>query len=318
MINRITKKNLPFFIGWIVIILWLDCYVLPIGVAGEGGQLSPLSPINLFSYLYPVAVTAIICLLDIRKLLPYLKYSAVVAMVGILAGSVTGNLNISFLGNILAAIAVGHIIAATDYGYFMVMNNWERLFSVSIGIIISKIILLIKVSFLDSSTGMKFFEIMQIAGFVPLLICVWFYQKVSGEELFEPGRKPQSKDYIVLVLACFVFIFNDFLAPVLWKTATVIIQPFTLNMWHAVGIFIGVVITIFLQHVWRCNICYVLNFSFALLAMGFVIGTLEYQSMNLALFQALLFGVSYAMGFVSIYYIIGIIAKKSRSMFFSE
>ncbi|MDD3705700.1 MAG: LuxR C-terminal-related transcriptional regulator [Clostridiaceae bacterium] len=314
-INQITKKNLPFFVGWIVIILWLDSYVLPVGTLNQAGLQPNISPVILFSYLYPFAVTAIICLFNVKKLMPYVKYSVIVAMIGIFAKILPGNTSASYVGAVLTAIAVGHIIASTDYGFFMVMNNIERLYSVSIGILISKTVFLLSVIFAGTGIGFELFGIMQLMGFVPLLICVWFYQKSAGQEILDQGIKPHLRDYTVLVLACLVFLFNDFLAPALWKPVT-IITPITLNMYYIAGVFLGIVFILVLQQALRCNICYALNFSFAVLAMGFVIGALEYHSIKWILFQTLLFGISYAMGFVSIYYMIGIIAKRSQSLSF--
>ena len=57
-INNITKKNLPFFISWIAIILWLDFYILPIGTYDQSGKLSAYSQIKVFTFLYPLATTA--------------------------------------------------------------------------------------------------------------------------------------------------------------------------------------------------------------------------------------------------------------------
>jgi len=48
--------------------------------------------------------------------------------------------------------------------------------------------------------------------------------------------------------------------------------------------------------------------------MGFVITPLSKDGAKWILLQALLFGISYSMGFVSIYYMIGIIAKRSQSI----
>ena len=314
-ISQITKKNLPFFIGWIAVIIWVDSYALPIGTIDEAGLQSSISPTSIFSYLYPLATAAFICMSDIRKLLPYVRFSVIVAITGILANTFLGNTLLSYIGIILGAAAVGHIIASTDYGFFIIMNNMERLYSVSIGILISKILLLLKVSFAGSITGAKLFEIVQIAGFVPILICVWFYRNAVNQKPFDKGEKPHFKYYTVLALACLVFLFNDFLAPVLWRSVKSV-PSFTLNMYYAAGIFLGIIFTLAMQQIFRCNICYVLNFSFAVLAMGFVIGALDYGSAKWVLFQVLLFGVSYSMGFVSIYYMIGIIVKKSRSLFF--
>jgi len=208
---------------------------------------------------------------------------------------------------------MGNILAAVDYGYFMIMNNLERLYSVSLGILFSKIILIVKVSFVDKSIENGITNILPLIGFLPILVCTLFYGKATDDEGFEPGKKTKLRDYTVLILACFVFLFNDFLAPALWRSNT-LIEPFVLNIYHVIGVLLGIIVTLCLHLIVHCNICYILNFSFAVLTMGFVITPLSKDGAKWILLQALLFGISYSMGFVSIYYMIGIIAKRSQSI----
>ncbi|HOJ10730.1 MAG TPA: LuxR C-terminal-related transcriptional regulator [Clostridiales bacterium] len=314
-INKLTKKNLPFFVSWIAIILWLDFYILPIGTYGEVGKLSAYSPMTIFTFLYPLATTASVFLLDLKKFLPFVKYSAIVGIIGILINTITSNTVILYIGTTITAIAMGNILASIDYGFFMVMNNLERLYSVSIGIFISKIMLVAKVIFADTNYENGIFNVLPLVGFLPILICAWLYGKTTEDERFEPGKKTELRDYTVLILACFVFLFNDFLAPALWRSITSI-ASLTLNTYHVIGVLLGIVITLFLHLILHCNICYILNFSFAILTMGFVINAFGSNGEEWILLQVLLFGVSYSMGFVSIYYMMGIIAKKSRSIIF--
>ncbi|HHV60852.1 MAG TPA: helix-turn-helix transcriptional regulator [Clostridiaceae bacterium] len=313
--KSITKNNLPFFIGWIAIIFWLDCYVLPIGTVDSSGKASILLPSNLFSYLYPLAGTIVLLLLNMKGLLYYVKYSAAAAVAGLLAGIFINDRTVSLVSAVIVGIAFGHIVAATDFGFFMVMNNVERLYSVSIGILISKVLFLMKLSLLDNSFGFKFFQSLQVIGVIIILACTWFYKKSGTREYIVEGKIPEIKNFTVLILACFVFLFNDFIAPALWKSNTEI-SPVTLNMYHITGVFLGIVFIVILQRAFKINICYILNFSFATLALGFVVGALEYDNPGFGLFMALVFGISYSMGFISIYYMLGIISKRSRSMFF--
>lgn len=312
-IRQITKKNLPYFISWIAIILWVDCYTLPIGEVNQIHHSFKIAPASIFSYLYPIATTAVICLFDVRKLLPYVKFSASVAMIGILSGIILGSSPGSYIVIVLAAIGFGHIVASANYGFFMILNNSEKLYSVSIGILLSKMILLLKAYFASSLASDNFFGIMQVLGFVPVFICTLFYRGADSYEPLEPEGKMLIKDCTVLILAFVVLIFNDFLAPTLWRSFTTI-PPLTLNTYHAAGVFLGIIFTILLQQVLQCNICYVLNFSLAILTLGFVINVPVYLSGKIFLFSAFTFGISYAMGFISLYYMMGIILKKSCSL----
>lgn len=146
-IRQITKRNLPFFIGWIAIIVWLDCYVLPVGIVNKIPAFSKILPSSILSFLYPIAAIVILILFNIRKLLPYAKYSSFIAMIGILTGIILGNSPISYFAFGLAAVGLGHIFTTTAYGFFMILNNSEKLYSVSMGILFSKIILLTKANF---------------------------------------------------------------------------------------------------------------------------------------------------------------------------
>jgi len=314
-VKQITKSNLPYFFSLIALIIWLDCYVLPVGEVSETRYLPKITSLNIFPYTYPISAIAFILLFDVRKLLPYAKYSAVAAMLGVLAGNFLNSNPISYVGTILAAVAFGHIFTATGYGFFMILNNSEKLYCVSTGILLSELILLLKVYFTGGSEGIAVFKIMQFIGLIPILVCTWFYRKASSSEPYKMGKAVPLNYYTVLILAFIVLVFNDFLALNLWRTHTNI-PPLTINIYYAAGVFAGIIVIVFLQQVIRCNICYVLNFSLAILTLGFVSNVLANRSGEMLLLSALLFGASYAMGFISLFYMMGIITKKSRSLNF--
>lgn len=315
-INQITKRNLPFFIGWITLLIWLDCYALPVGEVNKIPSLSKLSPASALPILYAITATVFVLLFDVRKLLPYTKISAFIAMFGILTVSIFGNSLVSYIGVAIAAAGLGHIFATTAYGFFMILNNSERLYSISSGILLSKLILLLKANLAGSIAGIAIFEIMQFVGFVPLVICTWFYGRANNYEPFELKKGPPLMYYTVLILAFIVLVFNDFLAVSLWRSLANTILPLAMNVYYVIGVFAGVIITIFLQQFLRSNMCYALNFSLVILTLGFVINVVADHTGKLLIFSALIFGVSYAMGFISLYYILGIILKKLRSLTF--
>lgn len=312
-VKQITKKNLPFFMAWIGMIIWLDSNALPIGAVGET-SLSQTSPSGIFSYIYPLSTIALICLFDIRRLLSYTKFSAAAAILGFLGAMLTGNGPVSYVGIALAAICCGHILASVGFGFFLILNNSERLYSLCTGIFLSKTILLSRIVFADSFQGTDHYFTMQVLGLLPLFICALFFQESDGQEAFESKAKVHIRNYSVLFLALPVFVFNDFLAPTIWRSFTSI-QPVTLNTYHAIGVFAGMIFVILLQQL-KFNICYVINSSFAGLALGFIINLVTFRSEGLMLISALLFGFSYATGFISIYCILGVIAKKTRSLTF--
>lgn len=313
-IKQITKKNLPFFISWIALIIWVDCFALPVGQVSEISNLSKISTTSIFALLYPLAGIIILFLFNIKKLVPFTKFSAFVAIIGVLvAGLLEGSL-VSYISIILAAVGFGHIFLSANYGFFMILNNSEKLYSISLGILLSKIVLLFKSNLAFNIIGLNFFETMHILGLLPFFVCALFYPKEESNEHIKSEIKSPLSYYTVLILAFVVLFFNDFLALTLWRSIA-IIAPFTLNVYHVAGVSLGIVITIVLQQFVRINICHVLNFSFATLAMGFAINVLAYST-EWFLLSTFLFGVSYGAGFISIYYIIGIIAKKSQNLTF--
>lgn len=313
-INLMTREHLPYLIAWICIIIWLNCYSMPIGYIREYG-LSKMVPTSISSYFYIFTNIIFACILDIRKLLPYTKYSVFTALIGILTEIIFNNTPIAYVGIILGAFGVGCVIASAAYGFFMILNNKEKFYSVSLGILISKIILLFKVNFAVSSEGSKLFEVMQVVGFIPILICALFYKKDQSNKSIKPEVKERLKNYTALILALVVLTFNEFLAPTLWRFF-IQIPTITINYYHAAGVFLGIIFVILLHQILHCNICYVLNISLAILILGFVTNILAYQWVKFSLLTALLYGVSYATGFISIYYMLGIIVKKYCRMTF--
>ncbi|HQQ90112.1 MAG TPA: hypothetical protein PLU82_07820, partial [Oscillospiraceae bacterium] len=56
----------------------------------------------------------------------------------------------------IIAAAVGHIFAACGYGFFMILNNAEKFFSMIIGIFLPKLIMLVFPFLAESLRGISF------------------------------------------------------------------------------------------------------------------------------------------------------------------
>ena len=134
---------------------------------------------------------------------------------------------------------------------------------------------------------------------------------IINDESFEPGKKIKLRDYIVFT--CFA----------LFSCLTIFwLLPWEINYINIVSnfkylscnwCFIGDYCTILL-HLLHCNICYILIFHLLFLQY-FVIGALGSRAQNgyYCRHYCLSF---YSMGYVSIYYMMGIIVKNLEVLYF--
>ncbi|MEG0157195.1 MAG: LuxR C-terminal-related transcriptional regulator, partial [Anaerovoracaceae bacterium] len=82
------------------------------------------------------------------------------------------------------------------------------------------------------------------------------------------------------------------------------------------GIIFGLLLVILLQKKFQLNLCIMLNLSFALLALGFVIRLIILHYPILIYISTLCFGLAYGIGMVNIYYLAGFMAKKFQNITF--
>jgi hypothetical protein len=81
-------------------------------------------------------------------------------------------------------------------------------------------------------------------------------------------------------------------------------------MFYFFGILIGILAVICLQRRLLINVCNMLNLSLALLALGFTIYLAGFQNGVSGESIAFLYGTSYSVGLVNIYYLTGLMIKK--------
>ena len=114
--------------------------------------------------------------------------------------------------------------------------------------------------------------------------------------------------FIILVL-------NDVIAPASLHQITGL-SKIIIERYYFIGISLGIAIIILLQKRFLINICNMLNISFALLTIGFVINIMSLDSSTAGAASAICFGISYAVGFINIYYLAGFMTKKFQSIIF--
>jgi DNA-binding CsgD family transcriptional regulator len=115
---------------------------------------------------------------------------------------------------------------------------------------------------------------------------------------------------VFLVLAI-----NDVVAPIsLGQLANLTVNQ--KEEYYFYGIIIGTIVVLLMQRWLLVNICNMLNLSFALLAIGFVVEIISFQAGEVAPAAAVCFGISYAIGIINIYYLAGFMTKKFQSILF--
>lgn len=309
--KAITRSNLPFYVSWICIIVWLDCFVLPGGLGSISRTRIALSSPSAFSYVYILTTAAVICVFRVKDLLPFTKYSAALAILGMLVGAV-GEGGVTQVAMVIAALGLGHVFASSGYGFIMVLNNQEKIWSMSLSVLISKFLLLLMEHFAENMNLLQTLGWVQGLCLLPLLLCTYYF--TPGNESFAVDKRVLPKDFLLIGLAAAVFLLNDFVAPALWRSLTNIPAPMVRN-YHATGVILGVCLTLVFHHLLNINICYILNLSFAMLTLGLVTDAVGLGG-SWRLVSTSLFGMSHAMGIISVYYMLGIYVKKSRNLNF--
>lgn len=311
----VRTEALPYFFGWVIIFTWLYCYFLP------NGSLLFLDSTDLTGYERTTTyIWLIVCPLitTLSKGVHYVSktmYSVIIAIgcyMGVLFFETGSN---SFLFQVVIAVCVGHIFASCGYGFFMLLNNAEKFYSMLLGIVLPKVILLLNPVLTKSLRLIEYSDFVLLVCLLAMLVCSVFFYK---EKAFIPNvgkmEFPQ-KAWSLMAMVFLVLAFNDVIAPlVLFDMKSALCQP--LHLWYFGGIVLGLALVLFLQKRLKLNICLMLNLSAALLAIGFVISTIAKDYPNAVLSASVCFGTAYSIGMVNIYYLAGFMAKKLQNITF--
>lgn len=246
---------------------------------------------------------------------PKTMYSVMIAL-GCFIGLLFFELgNAAFLLQVVIAICVGHIFASCGYGFFMVLNNAEKFYSMALGILLPKILLFLNPILSKNLRLIDYPEFILLCCLLSMLLCTAFFYK---EKAFIPdvGKSPFPKQaWSLMAMVFLVLAFQDVVAPLtLFSMKVSTGQP--LEMWYFSGIVAGLTLVFLLQKGLKLNICLMLNLSMALLAIGFVISTVAKDYPVMVLHTAVCFGMAYSIGMVNIYYLAGFMAKKFQNITF--
>lgn len=316
-LKSITKKNLPYFIGWVAIFIWLYSYFLPMGEFRFVNRLynSNISNSMVYYYIWLITGGLIPIIFDGKQFVPKTIYSVFITLVCFIIMPFTKSEIISGIIMVIEAICIGHIFASNVYVFFMVLNNSEKFYSMVLAVLLPRILMFVKPlinkgNYIFDGSVAIILVIMLI-----LLGCSYFYRHHTEDVPSVSEMKAPIEAYSLMPLVFVVLAFNDVIAPASLNQMTEISKR-QIESYYFFGILIGILAVLLLQKRFSINICNMLNISFALLAVGFSVNLVSFQFKDAGLISAFCFGGSYAIGFVNIYYLAGFMAKKFQSITF--
>lgn len=137
--RAIRREALPYFSGWVVIFTWLYCYFLPNGNLLFLGEASLSGHERTATYVWLIACPLITSFSKGVRYVPMTVYSVAAAIASFLLQTFVQLSPAVNLGlDLIMAAAVGHIFASCGYGFFMVLNNAEKFYSMILGIFFTK------------------------------------------------------------------------------------------------------------------------------------------------------------------------------------
>jgi len=315
-LQSITKSNIPFFVGITTMIIWLQCFASTMGLFSMDQKIFTLTASNLFIFIYLLSTCLTVVLFDAKYYVAYAKYSGIIVLLAFATAYILNNVIVTHVTMIIAAVGVGHIFASTGYGFTMVLNNAEKFFSILIGLAVSKLLQLMK-NFFDVEATFYNFKILSALLIILIVVCAFQYSKKAEHmNRFVKNTRVPMGAYSILLLVFIVFALNEMVAPALLRGISNDASYAMVSSHFMMGALIGVVLMLFLQRVLRLSISYVINFSLVLLLFAFVISIIAYSMEYWVFLSAFFFGCSYAVGFVNIYYVTGIMTKKFRNRTF--
>lgn len=315
-LRSIRGEALPYFVGWIVIFTWLYCYFLPNGslLFLDGAALTGHE--REATYVWLIVCPLITTFAKGVSYVPATIYSVLAALGSfILLTFFDLTAPAAFAFELVIAAAVGHIFASCGYGFFMVLNNTEKFYSMILGIFLPKLIMLLHPLVASRLNGISFSAFILFCCLLSMLVCSVCFFRERGL-LPNVGRKPFPRQGWSLMAMVFVILaFNDVIAPLLLcEMKSSLGSP--LEYWYSGGIAAGLCLVLLLQKRWKLNICTMLNLSLANLTVGLVIGIVAERYPAAAFACAVCFGLAYGMGLVNIYYLAGFMAKKFQNITF--
>lgn len=318
-IKSLGKEHIPFFIGWVIMFIWLYSYFLPFGGFRFESNLynDKVGSDLLFTFVWLLSGAISGLLINGKNSARLTFYSVITAILGFVSMRFTPAGFISDLIMIVSSAAIGYLFASYCYAFFMVLNNAEKFYAMLLAVFIPKLLMLLKPLLNDPDVEIDGANILIFIFLLVLLCCAFLsLKRKNAPELAEKeDSKPPAKAYSLMLLVFAVLALNDVIAPAVIKSIHeklgIGFEPY-----YFAGIVLGILIIVVFQIMLKNDLYYLLNLSFACAALGFVSSALCISNKTYAFASFVFFGLSYALGFVNIYYLAGFMAKKFRSIVF--
>lgn len=316
-IKSITKKNMPFFIGWVIVFIWLYSYYFPFGNFRFESNLynSKISSTFLFTAVWLAAVPLIVIFFSAQKYIRFTFYSVIIAIICfcLLRFTPSGFISESIL--FVGSVCMGHIFVSCCYSFFMILNNAEKFYSMLLAVFIPKLFLFMKPILNKPYVQVDISNIIIFILLFVLLICTYFYKNNIDSLHSKTDLKPPKNAYALMALVFVVLALNDVIAP---AVINVTLTKFNVSfeLFYFIGITFGIIFVLLFQRLLQIEFYSILNLSFAVAALGFISSALSIINNFYGILSFVFFGLSYAIGIVNIYYLVGFIAKKFQSSTF--
>lgn len=315
--KHITKKNLPFSIGWIIMFIWLYSYFLPFGEFRFESNLYNEKVGNpfFFTCVWLIVCPLITVLFDGRKYVPKTFYSVIIAIVCFLGIRLVPGGVVSQAILFLGSACMGHIFASSCYSFFMVLNNSEKFYSMILAVLLPKLLMFFRPILNSPEAKLDGSTIFIALLLIILAVCSFLYRNNIDDMPKSSKVKAPSKAYYLMPVVFIVLGLNDVFAPTTIRNFSGL-APHNVESLYFYGVLIGTSFLIFVQKKFSVNICNMLNVSFALTTIGFVFSLIHHENLVMGCISIICFGAAYMIGLTNIYYLAGFMAKKFQSVSF--
>jgi len=313
-LRSVTRRNIPYCIGWVVVFVWLYAYFLPFGGFRFESELYNLKVADkmLFTLVWLVVTPLVTALLDGRSYVPATWHSVVGAIAGFAALRFTPAGPWSNAVLALGSACIGHIFASCCYAFFMVLNNTEKFYSMLLAVVLPKLLLAAKPVLNQPQRRVDGANYIILTLLLVLLVCAWLFRRGIAGAPARDDLQPPARAYWLMPLVFAVLCLNDVVAPSVIQA----VQPLAgarFEPWYLGGVMLGAGFILLFEKFRRAELYHVLNLSFACGALGFAAAALGRTAGGYLLLAFVLLGLSYALGLVNIYYLAGFMAKRFQS-----
>lgn len=316
-IKGLQKHNLAYIFVWIVYYAWVVSFA-------TWWTASPLTE-NIFttelrSLLHIVnLLSSGIFIFIIRKgwFVKTARIGAVLVIAGIGLFLSVANPQIQLLCAILIGTALGIISTSILMPFVFVLNNTEKLYAV-VG---SNVLIILIVFLLEGNAGnhllhggyLLLSSLMLAIALSAIIFLKTSSLLVDADVLDIDTPTFHSRVYLTLFFNCVIVILCKGIGRGILNIA-VTSSEYPVLMWYYLGSLAGCIAYLIIYALSPKPFVWLGNITFGFFAMGLFCNAFALQIPGLVVSFALMLGISNAVGMINVYYIIGVVGKKYKSM----